>query len=191
MALHSTEGSASSVGFVYALLDPETEEVRYVGFTRFTLEKRLQEHLCDGFKTHRRNWIQSLRRRGLRPTITLLETVVEEPWQAREQWWIKHCREAGCNLVNGTDGGDGMNNPSEEVRRKCGDAQRGKKRVHSPETVERIRQQALARYAGGWKPSDESVDSMKRKLRGRTHTTSDETKEKIRQRALERYRKGT
>lgn len=47
-------------------------------------------------------------------------------WQEREQFWIEHYKTLGHDLTNGTAGGDGIHNPTEQTRRNMSLAQSGK-----------------------------------------------------------------
>jgi hypothetical protein len=98
---------------IYTLSDPHTEEIRYVGKTVETLNKRLSKHTSNiknlNEKNHRAFWIKSLVQKGLKPIIRLIEEVPFEIWEEREKYWIKYYRDLGLNLVNSTDGGDTCN----------------------------------------------------------------------------------
>lgn len=109
--------------YVYVLTDPRTGDVRYVGVTD-NPKKRLQGHIRDvkREKTHKANWIKSLLRDGLNPIMTLIDETDNENWQQCEIGWIAHYRAMGCNLVNSTDGGDGVRNPSEETRKRMSES---------------------------------------------------------------------
>jgi len=87
---------------IYALIDPQTNEVRYIGKTIQTLKKRLTQHLCDGNNTYKTNWIKKLKTNGLKPKIELIELVDDSEWVIREQYWISKYN----NLTNLTDGGE-------------------------------------------------------------------------------------
>lgn len=104
---------------IYALIDPRnTNVVRYIGFTKKTLERRLIEHLSDarrGHMNHRCNWIRSLTKDNIRPIISIIEEVTEDNWQEREKYWIRFYKET---LTNTTEGGEGLINPSDEVRER-------------------------------------------------------------------------
>lgn len=72
------------------------------------LAERLRVHLRVAGKPHHRGqWIGKLRRYGLRPRIQLVQTVPLGCWETAERYWIGYFRGAGCDLVNGTDGGQG------------------------------------------------------------------------------------
>ena len=114
---------------VYALKDPESGEVRYIGWT-CNPEKRLRTHINSGWlstpRTHRACWIRSLLSRGLRPLMEILESGFGDPAPA-EIAWIAEMRGAGARLTNATDGGDGAAGYrfSEEGLQKLSDAHRG------------------------------------------------------------------
>lgn len=93
---------------IYALCEPDTSEIRYVGKTCFPLEKRLREHLADArrLRNHRDKWIAALSRRGLKPLIVAIEQCSDD-WAERERYWIAHHRALSDRLVNSTDGGEG------------------------------------------------------------------------------------
>lgn len=105
---------------VYVLIDPLTEEIRYVGWTRHPLTERLRGHLRERKSSHRVHWLQSLRQQGLRPRIQLVQEVPEGQWVEAERYWIAFFKSSGCPLVNGTDGGEGMqgHKTSVETREK-------------------------------------------------------------------------
>lgn len=93
---------------IYGLYDPtdSTMSIRYVGKTIQTLKKRLQGHIDDSVKnnpsTYKKNWINSLLKKGIRPKIRLIEICTEENWEERERFWISSIN----NLTNLTAGGE-------------------------------------------------------------------------------------
>ena len=60
---------------VYALVDPRTNEARYVGRTSKDLHGRLSDHLRDKKSAAKWSWIQELFAHGLTPRIVELEHV--------------------------------------------------------------------------------------------------------------------
>lgn len=103
---------------IYGLIDPSdpSRTIRYVGYTAKSLERRLNEHLTEARKRkcHRHHWLMTIKDRGQRPTSVVLEVVTADNWQERERWWIAHLTQN--NLINATSGGEGLINPSAEVR---------------------------------------------------------------------------
>lgn len=127
---------------IYALFDPRRPEtVRYVGKTYMKIETRRTRHVGEarrGIKNHRGYWIRSLLADGIVPGVRLLAEVPSSDWQKHEQTFITLHRDT---LTNSTDGGEGLENPSEETRRKMSVANTG--RVESEET--RRRKSEIAR----------------------------------------------
>lgn len=150
---------------IYELRDPrdESKSPRYVGITtKRKLYKRLYCHLWSAknekTKSYKNNWINSLLKDGIKPTIHLIEEV--EGWDYAcevEKYWIKEFKDQGYKLTNSTEGGDGTvgysrkgYKMSEETKIKIGLANKGKKR--SKEVV-----LALALQATGKKQSKETI----------------------------------
>lgn len=93
---------------IYVLIDPRTNEIRYVGQTSGPLVKRLRRHIIDtSDESHRSHWIRKLKRQGYIPRIELIQVVPISHWTEAEMYWIAHYRSIGCSLVNGTNGGEG------------------------------------------------------------------------------------
>lgn len=92
---------------IYLLSDPVTLEPRYVGVTQNTLRKRLIDHCNDRRRTHRTAWIQKIIRNGSRPKVDVLEACEDHQREDAERAWILGFRQAGADLVNVTDGGEG------------------------------------------------------------------------------------
>ena len=106
---------------IYGLFDMSDEIpcYRYIGFTSKGIKERLTEHIVerDRFSTHKNKWIKKVMASGSSVSIEIIESVDEVTWQEREKFWIKHYGRS--NLTNGTDGGEGLLNPSLELRQKC------------------------------------------------------------------------
>lgn len=86
---------------IYVLIDPDTKEVRYVGKTNNPKE-RLKAHLNKARDkgTHKRNWLNKLRKERKKPLFEIVDEVDIEKWKEREKHWIDHFISMGCNLVN-------------------------------------------------------------------------------------------
>ncbi len=109
---------------IYALLDPITGHIRYVGLTTRG-EKRPMSHCSKNHrrdKTRRACWTESLIAKGLFPTWKVLEYCTDEKdLSSAEKFWIAYCRYNGCPLVNHTDGGFN-GRPDKETRKRLRDS---------------------------------------------------------------------
>lgn len=118
--------------YIYALRDPDTKEVRYVGKTN-NLERRYQSHLCNSKNRqhiYSYRWIKSLQREGKEPILEVLEEVSEDQWKEREIWWIAEMKRLDMRLTNSDEGGGGGPREwSEESKRKLALAHRGSERT--------------------------------------------------------------
>lgn len=121
---------------IYCLEDPVTFEIRYVGKTIQSLHDRLLSHCTEKRDTHKKRWINKLKRKGKIPLISVLEICNSNKWKKQEKYWIKYCKSIGCNLTNTSDGGD-VGLP------------KGYK--HSPEAIEKIRNASKRPNAGKFK----------------------------------------
>jgi len=92
---------------IYKLIDPLTNEVRYIGITTRSLKQRLSQHCWDsknGKITHKKNWINKLSISNHKPIIQLIENCFENEWEEKEKYWIKNY----SNLTNTSKGGQGV-----------------------------------------------------------------------------------
>ena len=95
--------------FIYCLIDPRDNQIRYIGKSN-NPKQRLKNH-CNPARyrpTHKFNWIRKLRQLELKPILKILEEVDIEIWKQKEKYWIDFYKSEGCNIVNYTDGGDGL-----------------------------------------------------------------------------------
>lgn len=149
--------------FVYALVDPaEPGHVRYVGLT-IGYTGRPFSHARSARKlmtpdSYCVNWIRSIQSEGREPSILILEELAEGTSRSLlgfvEQCYIKSLRELGHRLTNLTAGGDGLIDPTPEVRKKISKASQGNKHalglIHTAEAKEAQRQASLGnRHALG------------------------------------------
>lgn len=118
---------------IYALLDPASGSVGYVGKTVLRLSTRLSNHLSDarrqGDANKRTRWINSLPEP---PKIVLVEEVTEDRWDEAEREWIAHYRSLGQAQANTHSGGQrgprgSGHKQSEETRKKIASALKGRK----------------------------------------------------------------
>lgn len=92
--------------YIYALVDPRDNTVRYVGQTD-DMKRRYSEHTNRIESTTKGAWIQELRALNLKPSLVQLDTCDDQA-QANylESWWIILGRRQGWGLVNGTNPGE-------------------------------------------------------------------------------------
>lgn len=93
--------------FIYALVDPNTAEVRYIGKSD-NPAKRLADHIREctaqryGTSNQRkRAWINRLLSAGQKPVVIVLQELQPgEDWAHTEFCWGWHYRTRGADLVN-------------------------------------------------------------------------------------------
>jgi group I intron endonuclease len=105
--------------YIYALEYP-FGNIRYVGKSK-NPNRRFKRHIQDAQKyssSHKLAWIRSLLNIGKIPCLYIIDKVPENEWEFWEQYYIRECEIIGFKLTNGTRGGDGNHNPSNEVREK-------------------------------------------------------------------------
>ena len=97
---------------IYALIDPITKQIRYIGQTRQSLEVRLGQHWRDRHQgkeknQHKANWINKLYSDyQLKPSILLIEDLGKSDEiddlliNSRERYWIEYYYNKNCELTN-------------------------------------------------------------------------------------------
>lgn len=138
---------------IYALFDPRTFEIRYVGQT----SQGLYRPYCHAHPARRRNsrqrhitrWIEKLLREGVFYGVAVLEYCqTASGLDEAEQSHIKECKALGYDLINHTEGGHGMRGHKQTPRHraKIAAAHRGKRK--SPEHRASLSSAALGRNLG-------------------------------------------
>lgn len=94
---------------IYALCEPDSTIVRYIGKTSQTVEQRISGRMGAArvnthVHAHRYEWLRSLG--GARPAYIVLEMCDGDEVNEREKQWIAFGRTL-WDLTNGTAGGDG------------------------------------------------------------------------------------
>lgn len=95
--------------FVYVLIDPRTDEVRYVGCT-IDVKRRIRGHLeaaRTGHQIPNAAWIRELLKLSLKPRMEIVEVTDTDSWEDRERYWIAHFEATGARLTNVHAGGIG------------------------------------------------------------------------------------
>lgn len=112
--------------YIYVLIDPVSEKIRYVGKTIGKLSVRYASHCCIAgarSKLNYRsiNWIKSLKNKNLRPIIKVIDVVPIVDWVFWEIYYIDYFKSNKFDLTNTFSGGQPGNSfPSkwtEETRK--------------------------------------------------------------------------
>lgn len=85
--------------YIYALIDPNTDEVRYVGKANQP-ERRLSQHIQHPTNTAMQAWLGELQTSDQQPVLEILEVVTDGNWIEREARLIWRYREMGYDLLN-------------------------------------------------------------------------------------------
>ena len=161
-----------STTFIYALCDPRTLEVRYVGKSNDPY-KRYCQHLIEKSITYKCRWVSELLKIGFTPILQILEQCDVSIWEKREIDWIAFERRAGCKLTNTTEGGENPpvgvrkgQSPSIETREKIRQSLLGFK--HSEETKKKLSKIKMGHigYMTGKKQSAETLAKKLIKIKG-------------------------
>lgn len=93
--------------YIYGLIDPITNELRYVGKT-VNINRRYKRHINEVnlHNSHKDRWIRKLLNNNHIPEIIVIDLVKTNEWQYWEIFYIEYFKFLGCNLTNGTKGGD-------------------------------------------------------------------------------------
>ncbi len=119
---------------IYTLSHPITNEIRYIGKTKYSLNDRLCKHLLTLENNHRGKWIRNLLKQDLKPVIELIEECEEINWKWVEKYWISQFKTWNFRLVNFTEGGE-SGIISEKCRKASIKSNTGRK--HSNELIQK------------------------------------------------------
>jgi len=76
--------------YIYALCEPETEVIRYIGQTRQTLKQRYKNHISSSKteKLYKAYWIKKLLSNGEKPTLMVLDILYVDNISKENQLFI-------------------------------------------------------------------------------------------------------
>lgn len=120
---------------IYILIDPRSRAARYVGKANDT-NYRLQQHCIEKYRSKKTNWVKRLKSLGMTPVMEVIEMVPEDSWEDAERFWIAFFKSCGAELLNMTNGGDGVTQ-TPEIRRSISESHTGMK--HKPESLDKMR----------------------------------------------------
>lgn len=120
------KNAADKPAYIYGLIDPRNQQLRYVGKTVLIPHRRLFTHLWrarkQSHKRHSMAWLLNLEQAGGHPEIIVLEVVPPGgDWVEAEQFWIGYFKMVGADLCNhtiGGEGGTGYKQPPEVIARR-------------------------------------------------------------------------
>lgn len=95
--------------FIYILLDPRDNQVKYVGKT-INPQRRYSQHRYEAThtKSYKNNWFLSLLLIGIDPQMVVIDECDKDEWEFFEQWYIDVFKAWGFKLTNLTNGGKGV-----------------------------------------------------------------------------------
>ena len=161
---------------MYGLLDPRTGELRYVGKSTVGMKRPKRHCRPSGFQgnTHNHRWLRQMHEDGdVKPSILVLkECQSTDEALAQEIAIIAVFRQAGFNLTNLTDGGEGLTGYVKS--RACIEKTRMSNMGH---TVSQEVRDRISKALTGRKIPKHIVEKTRIKILG--HVTSEETKRKI------------
>lgn len=189
--------SPRRTSYVYALVDPRNDEVRYIGITKREPFVRFNSHIGDARKnthTRKRAWIRSLLNENLEPTFAVIESgnFAWEELCALEIAYIAQYTLEGHDLTNETEGGDGLNGfaapRTPEWRQRLSEATKRQMASYSPEEIAKMQEHRVSLIRernGGVFPG--YTKGRPSPVKGRT--LSEETKAKMREAHKARWAK--
>ncbi len=157
---------------VYALMDPRSGELRYIGKTCQGVAARVAGHMRsarNGSPYHSACWLRQLIKTGMKPDVMILAHAPHADAANLERQYIALLRAAGAKLTNMADGGEGvpgMNKGRKHTpgaRRNMSRAQVGRK--HTKATRRKI-----SKAHQGMTHSVESRRKMSESSTGKKHS---------------------
>lgn len=151
--------------YIYALVDPRDNQDRYIGRTS-NPKIRYRRH-CRNTSgiTHKENWLRLLKRLDLQPIMVILyQTEYYEESLRAEIEHILWRNQSGYDLVNSTEGGEGVLNPCDETREKMSKAHKNRSDSH--------RMSISSRWKGNKFACGKRTEEYKQRRRGERNPNS-------------------
>lgn len=120
---------------IYGLVDPRTDEVRYIGQSSSGLIRPLNHGTPSSLqcRRHSAHWLRSLGDAGLHYGVRILEELSSrDDLDKAEIRWIAAARAAGWSLTNHNDGGGGNRGWKASAETKAKMSTSGKRRMADP-----------------------------------------------------------
>ena len=114
---------------IYKLIDPTSNEIRYVGLTFNDLKQRLKSHCSEKSSSHKSNWIKRLKSIGIKPIIESIEQDISSYDEVcnREIYWIDKLKSDGHPLTNMSSGGNKNKKMSDETKKLMSESAKNRK----------------------------------------------------------------
>lgn len=101
---YQLEGQSDRTSWIYLLIDPIDDEVRYVGLS-VEPQKRFREHCNGDSNKGKTEWIRNLKSQNLLPEQLIIDKSTVKKAGNIERALIARFREMGCELFNLDEGG--------------------------------------------------------------------------------------
>lgn len=157
---------------IYGLLDPNTKELRYIGYTSNQKSRYMAHHSLSKLRiiSHKNNWIKSLIAKDQKAEMIILEryqTAVE--LLEAEIDLIAYYKFIGCNLTNSTLGGDGFISGFKYSKARNLAISKSKLgSTHSEESKKKMSESHKGMTHVGCKHSQKTKDKLSLNLKGKT-----------------------
>lgn len=116
--------------YIYRLIDPFTNETRYIGKSG-NIKNRFRHHTSQAkfLKSHVGRWINTILQKGGLPILEIIEECHSLNWEEKEIYWISYYKALFPNLCNIMKGGNEPPKPLPHVKKAKFTIQKGKYRV--------------------------------------------------------------
>lgn len=136
-SIHAILYIMNRTNIIYALVDPITNEIRYIGKSTIGLVRPKRHAEPHSLKkcNHKNNWIKTLIKQNLMYKIQILEDNINlSELNSKEQYWISYYKKENKNLTNLTEGGEGTigYRLSEETKQRISEKQKEWHKCHKP-----------------------------------------------------------